>query len=368
MDMNRTHKKSLLSLQSGFSLIEILVGLVIGLLVTLVITQVFATFEGQKRTTSGTADAQTNGSIALFNLQRDMQMAGYGLPLPMADKENSSLKCDPSPEYDPDADPSTDDSIKLFPVEIINGAGKGSDTVIARYSRTALGAVPVKIVANTPLNDIVVDNNLGCNDGDVAIINMGTSCMMTLVATTGVHGYGHSGASGDTTHIGLIPTTPAGSPLSNGAKLTCMGDWQEFRYEVVDNQLLRNGEPIVAEVIAMQAQYGISASADSNQVDEWVNAVSPWNAPTVAQRNRIKAVRIAVVARNGLREKEIVTTSCVTTKGTQNKGPCAWNDADYDAAPEIDLSVVDADWQYYRYRAFETIIPLRNMLWSKEAL
>jgi type IV pilus assembly protein PilW len=368
MVMNRTHKKSLLSLQSGFSLIEILVGLVIGLLVTLVITQVFATFEGQKRTTSGTADAQTNGSIALFNLQRDIQLAGYGLPLPMADPENSSLKCDPSPEYDPDADPATNNSIKLFPVEIVNGAGGASDTVIARYSRRAIGAVPVKIVANTPLNDIVVDNNLGCSDGDVAIINMGASCMMTLVATTGIHGYGHKGSSNDTTHIGLIPATPVGAPLTNGAKLTCMGDWQEFRFEVVDNQLSRNGVPIVTEVVAMQAQYGISANADSNQVDEWVDAVAPWNAPTVAQRNRIKAVRVAVVARNGLREKEIVTSSCTTAKGTQNNGPCAWDDTDYEAAPKIDLSLVDADWQYYRYRAFETITPLRNMLWSKEAL
>lgn len=45
--------------QAGFSLIEVMVGLVVSLLVSLVIMQVFAVFEGQKRSTSGTADAQT---------------------------------------------------------------------------------------------------------------------------------------------------------------------------------------------------------------------------------------------------------------------------------------------------------------------
>ena len=44
--------------QAGFSLVEIMVGLVIGLLATLVILQVFSVYEGQKRTTTGTADAR----------------------------------------------------------------------------------------------------------------------------------------------------------------------------------------------------------------------------------------------------------------------------------------------------------------------
>jgi type IV pilus assembly protein PilW len=62
-----------------------------------------------------------------------------------------------------------------------------------------------------------------------------------------------------------------------------------------------------------------------------------------------------------------VTSVCTTAKGVVNNGPCAWDDADFDAAPMIDLSA-DADWQKYRYRAFETIIPLRNMIWSKDVL
>lgn len=355
--------KNISSRQAGFSLIEILVGLVIGLLATLVIMQVFSVFEGQKRSTSGSADAQTNGSIALMNIQRDLQMAGFGLPLPLADRENTSLKCNLFPDYDPDNNAATNNSTNLFPIVIQDGAANTNDTVIVRYSSTAsMGAVPVK-VSNTAVvtaaPGLAVENNIGCTAGDVVMISNGAICSMaTISIPNGVP---------DPTHIILAADPLIAGALVPGAKLACMGNWQNYRYEVVNNELQLNGSPIVSEVVNLQAQYGVSAAANSNQVNQWVNAVAPWAAPTVADRNRIKAVRIVVVVRNGLREKENVTTPCTTSKGVINNGPCAWDDTDYSAAPMIDLSA-DAAWQKYRYRAFETIIPLRNMLWSREAL
>lgn len=345
--------------QVGFSLVELLVGLIIGLLATLVIMQVFSVFESQKRSTSGNADAQTNGSIALHSIQRDVQMAGFGLPVPIADKENTSLKCDPSPTFDHDADPATP-SLGLFPLVITDGV---SDVVTVRYSRAAsFGAIPVKIIdpANaTAAAGMAIENNLGCQVDDIVLINQGTSCVMTKIANA--HG------DPDFTHVTLAATTPLGAPLSTGSKLTCMGNWQDYRYEVLNNQLMLNGDPVVSEVVNLQAQYGLSATANSGVVTSWVNATGAWAAPTVTERNRIKAIRIVVVARNGLLEKEVVTASCTTVQGTVNNGPCAWDDTDFSAAPLIDLSA-DANWQNYRYKAFETIIPLRNMLWSKDAL
>jgi len=62
----------------GFSLVEIMVGMVIGLLSTIVVMQVYATFEGQKRTTTSGSDAQTNGAVALYTVERDARLAGYG--------------------------------------------------------------------------------------------------------------------------------------------------------------------------------------------------------------------------------------------------------------------------------------------------
>lgn len=365
------------SVQAGFSLVELLVGLIIGLLATLVIMQVFAVFEGQKRSTSGNADAQTNGSIALHNMERDIQMAGYGLPIPMADKDNASLKCNPSPDFDPDNNPGTPNNIGLFPLVITDGTI--SDVVTARYSTTAMGAIPVKIGLAANLADISVENNIGCNDGDVVLIADGTTCMMTAIADDSNDGGKNDGANGtsnDDTHLGLRNGVLGVSPLKSQAKLTCMGKWQEFTYAVVNNQLTLNGTPVVSEVVNMQAQYGISATANSGVVVSWVNAtndVGNWVAPTVDERQLIKAVRIVVVARNGLLEKEVVTAACTTDKGVVNNGPCAWDDTNFNAAPQIDLSknadgTDNPDWQRYRYKAFETIIPLRNMLWAKDAL
>ena len=132
-----------------------------------------------------------------------------------------------------------------------------------------------------------------------------------------------------------------------------------------------NGNAAVDEIVNLQAQYGISASANSNQVNEWVDATGDWKAtaskPTIANRNRIKAVRLVLVARNGLMEKEEVATTCTTAKGIVNTGPCARDDTDVDAAPKIDLSKnpdgsSNPDWKHYRYRVYETIIPLQHAL------
>lgn len=365
--------KVALQRQAGLSLVELMVGLVIGLLATLVIMQVFTTFEGQRRATTGTADAQTNGSVALMNIQRDLQSAGFGLSFPMADKENHLFRCDPIPAaYDPDDDPGTDNNVEFpFPIQIQNGAADSSDILVVRTSTKPIGAVSIRITDASSVNNVSVMRNVGCMLDDIVLLSQGASCALTRVVDPDgtVDDVFHIGLDGD----GLVAGT---SPLVNNARLTCIGKWLpevdrelvESRYEVVGNQLLRNGEPIVDEIVSLQAQYGVAASADSNQVTQWVDAIAPWNAPTVDQRNRIRAVRVAVVARNGKREQEIVTETCTTFQGVVNNGPCAWNDEGYNAAPKIDLSTVDADWEYYRFRSFDTIVPLRNMLWSKEAL
>lgn len=368
MIMNQDYKNISLR-QTGFSLVEILVGLVIGLLATLVIMQVFSVFEGQKRSTSGTADAQTNGSIALLNLQRDVQMAGFGLSLPTASRMNSSLNCNAFPDYDHDGDPATPGT-NLFPIVIQDGAANTSDTIIVRYSSGHFNPVPADppvtgipvlitgAASPTAAPGLTVDNNIGCKAGDIVLIVNGPACGMTRILDPG--------GIPDATHIILAANPPSGGPPAALARLACMGNWQDYRYDVVNNELRRNGDPIATEVVNMQAQYGV-ANAASNQVNQWVNATGAWAAPTVGDRNRIKAVRIVVVVRNGLREKDNVTTTCTTNKGIINNGPCAWDDTDYSPAPMIDLSA-DAEWQKYRYRSFETIIPVRNMLWSREVL
>ncbi|MES1981937.1 MAG: PilW family protein [Pseudomonadota bacterium] len=64
---------------AGFSLVDIMVGMVLSLVGTVIIFQVFAVSEGIKRTTTGGGDAQQNGAMTLFTIERKLKMAGYGL-------------------------------------------------------------------------------------------------------------------------------------------------------------------------------------------------------------------------------------------------------------------------------------------------
>lgn len=343
--------------QNGFSLVELMVGLVVGLLATLVIMQVFSSFEGTKRTTSGNSDAQTNGSIALMNIQRDVQNAGYGLPLPNTDKANNPFNCTMFADYDPPINPITGNdpaATNLFPLVIANGAAvTASDTITVRYSTSAVGGVPSFIVSPTNATiaaGMVLENNIGCSDHDIALLVSGAQCGMTSIVDA-------NGLPNTAKNIRLN-ALPAGI-WGAGAKLTCMGNWQNVTYTVdnVRNELRRNNVPIISDVVNMQAQYGISTTPNSNQVNQWVNATGIYAAPTVIDRNRIKAIRVSVVVRNGLLEKlPAVTTSA----------PIAWVPIGASVAPLINLTNTP-QWNQYRYRVFETIIPLRNMLWNRGA-
>ena len=357
--------------QSGFSLVEILVGLVIGLLATLVIMQVFTVFEGQKRTTSGSADAQTNSSIALYTIENEMKMAGFGL-LPTDD---SPLECT---TLNSNATGITD----ISPVTITDGgaAAGASDTITIRYATSASGGVPSVITAPPAGNDVTVANNEGCHVGDVAMIINGTTCNFTKV--TGPTDIAVPAVASTPPNTSTISVVDPASAIAN-ANISCLGSWVTAVFRVNPNYnptvaansqayLERSGSPSVADIVNIQAQYGISATASSNQVTQWVDATGSWAAPTLPDRNRIKAIRIAVVARNGLLEKQDVTVACSSLTANSPAGLCAWDATSASPivaspAPAIDLSN-DPNWKRYRYRVFESIIPLRNVIWAKSTL
>lgn len=363
---------------SGFSLVEIMVGLVIGLLATMVIMQVFAVFEEQKRTTTGSSDAQTNGSMALYNIKRDVEMAGYGIPV--FSSANSPLKCTALPTFDHDASAATP-AMDIFPVVITDG-GAGSDRVAIRYGRIQSGGIPLRVSVTGAT--AAVTNNMGCQADDWAIISSGSNCAMVKIAPTLTALMSRT----DWTQIPL-----ASSPTVTSGSFACIGKYKkdppyddhssplEYLYWVDNGELVQGGNPATpgsgmpngAGIVSIQAQYGVSTVATNNQITQWVNATGAiWDASGATwatNRNRIKAIRIAIVARSGGMEKTNVTNACSSTTAANPTGLCAW-DATSAAptiaspAPAIDLSA-DPNWQRYRYRVFETIIPLRSMIWSK---
>jgi type IV pilus assembly protein PilW len=343
--MNRYPTNSA-SRQSGFTLIEIMVGLAIGMLATLIILQVISMFEAQKRITTGSSDAQTNGSIALFRIARELNQAGYPL-MPVTD---SPLECTTVTF-------GTTGITSITPITITQGATGTGDTITVRYGNSAMGGIPTTINgmgAPNP-NDATVSNNSGCAIGDIALITNGTTCALTAVTD----------ASAST----VVPATIALSETTNataGANLSCLGNWFEVNYAVNNNNLERDNTPIVAGIVSLQAQYGISDVANSNQVNLWVEP-SDINIANIADRNRVKAIRIAVVARNEKLDALNVSAGCSSLSASAPTGLCAWEGSVSSPAPAIDLSA-STDWQKYRYRVFETIVPVRNVIWAKDTL
>lgn len=365
--------------QSGFTLIELLVGMLIGLLATLAITQFFAAFEQQKRATTGNSDAQTNGSIALYTLQRDLQNAGYGLPV--FGDELSPYNCPTtgadSPTVDHDSNAASAD-VGISPVVITDGGSANgySDSIAIHYGDSMRAGVSVPMEAGTSTNIVRVENNMGCQIGDVALVinqpnpSAPAALKCSMWRVTGI------------SNTAPISVTLSGTTnVATGNELSCMGVWNEVRY-AVDNskQFTRSGAlvagvpstaavPVVPEVVDMQAQYGVSATPDSNQITQWVAATGTWgSAMTATNRNRIKAVRVAIIARNGELENEDITSECSSTTAAAPTGLCAWAGTSTSPAPTIDLSVGDPNWKRYRYRVYESIIPIRNIIWARKGI
>jgi type IV pilus assembly protein PilW len=332
------------SRHAGFTLVEIMVGLAIGLLATLVIIQVISVFEAQKRVTTGAADSQTNGSVALFNIVREMNLAGYPLMAGISAADPKTLE---SPLECTTVTYGATGITSISPVGIVDGV---SDTITIRYGNSFGGGITNKVGSSVfTWSSVPVTNTLGCDNvnGDTALFVNGTTCALTGIPASGVI---------DATTIALEDNSAitAGAAIS-GANFSCLGQWSEVVFAVNNGNLERNGTPIVADIVNLQAQYGLSTSVNSNQISLWVEP-SDININNITDRNRIKAIRIAIVARNAKQEAGNVTTAL-----------SAWTGSASSPAPTIDLSA-DADWQRYRYRVFETIVPLRNVIWSKDSM
>ena len=351
-----SRRKTTHSLQAGFGIPEIMVGLAIGMVTVLVVMQLMTNFEGQKRATTGNADAQVNGTLALDMVRRQIQAAGFGLPVFSGTQQ--PLDCPVTMQFDHDNNPSTP-SFGIDPIVITDGGtGPGaSDTIAITSGDSPLGGAPIKIdsVAGNVVN---VANNLGCNVNDVALVVNGSACAMSRVV-----------AKGAFTQITLQSAAGVASP----ANISCMGNWTQttYRVDATTSTLMETGAsgvavPSVAGIVNIQAQYGLSDDKDKNEITSWVDAGGVVADP-IDFRKRIKAVRIAIVARNGQLEKDNVTAPCSSLTTPSPTGLCAWAGTTANPAPAIDLSN-DPNWRRYRYRVFQSTIPLRNVIWSREVL
>ncbi|MBA3624308.1 MAG: PilW family protein [Methylibium sp.] len=376
--------------QHGFTLIELMVGVVIALLSTLVIAQTLVLSEGQKRSTTNGSDAQVNGALALYTVQREAQMAGYGLGA-----APTSLGCPIRAQFGAMAV----DLDTLVPVTITNGVDGAADTIRLLSSSKINFSVPTQVVVDHPKTaaNFFVNTTLGINEGDLMVVvpeqwDADNWCSVVQVtndaAGGGGGGNGNGGGQGQNQVIHNSGTDgpwnqPGGQTIfpdagyPKGSYLINLGQIIDRTFAVTAGNALQQttfnvtapAAPLVEElfphIVQLQAYYGKDTSAPADGVVDVYDDVTPTTQAGWAQ---VLTVRVAVVARSAQREREIVTTvdpswNVGTAAVVSGAAACAASAA----AACVSIKVgeaADEEWKHYRYKLFDTVIPLRNVLWQ----
>ena len=340
-----------------------MVGVVIGLIAVLIIYQVFAAAEGIKRNTTSVGDAQQNGLLSSFMLGIELANAGNGVASAARDLGVCPGGADFASTWRP------------IPVMIVDGRGANRpDSFMVNYSvsNAAIAPAPFTNVPAAAANeDYKVQSPTGFQAGDLIVAISSAVCVASKVTAV---------SSADGLGIVTISHTNPGSTgtFGSGAVLFDMGpaaSAQKVRYDVSSAGVLRSTallkgdgtpnddtspppNPLASNVVNMKLQYGLDTNNDG--VLEWVSAAtSPWTPPEllsgipannlIAQLKTLRAVRIGIVVQGEQCDRDAPDVSWSLFGGTANGG--------YEGTfPRANGN--------YRYRTYETVIPVRNQLWN----
>jgi len=378
---------------AGFSLIELMVSIVIGLLAVLFATKVMTDSERTKDSSLGGSDAMQNGMMAMFSISADAEQAGFGLNDPLL------AGCDTIFEDSSGyamAEVIRDGAVtKPLAAAVIEHGDGGPDKISFYSGNSGGGTVSVRLVSNyNGGTQVSIDRDpYGFAVGDVIVAapeDGAGQCALAQVSqvdngATKTLSFGGAGYRYNTGQLGR--NFPGSATrvfnLGRGASLS-FHTWQ------VENGVLRlsatnlgkGDEPqaVADNIVSIKAQYGFDKRTGTGfdpeqgmQIGEWSNEMIDADGDGVTggpgDYQRVAAIRLAVVARNRTPERPTaggactVTTEAITVFGTKQPSTV-------DAVPvTLDLAGdgAGADWTCYRYRAFETIVPLRNTGWRPTA-
>jgi type IV pilus assembly protein PilW len=365
--------------QRGVSLIELMVGMAIGLLAILVITQVSLVYEGQKRTTTSGSDAQVNGALALQTLLREIQTSGYGLSSGGINGcvEIRGLR---------NGDAKTRTWI-MAPAVITSPADGSAGSIRILRSNKVTFSLPQRVYQQHRRDEtrfVLDDNtNLGNKVGDLMLavppVGSGSWCSLFSISDIPTKIVGgtaqadryivHTAGTGTGQFWNQdLATSIFPGKLStdisyvDGSFLVNLGSFTDRTYSISDKSVLQiqtfdastgiTADPVelFPNIVNLQAVYGKDTSTPPDNVADVWNATQPV---TADDWSRVIALRIAIVARSAQPEKDDVTPSALTWRP----------DGVTPVSIRVDMNH-SSDWKRYRYKIFETVVPLRNILWQ----
>ncbi len=359
--------------QSGFTLIELMVGAVLGMLTVIVIAQVLAESEGRRRTVATGSDAEVNGSLSLFSLQRDIQVSGYGIA-----SNQAALGCTVQAKYDT----SSAFNFALAPVVITNGTSDAPDSISILFGSSQSSSVPLKVTEDHPQTQdyFIVESGLGVRQGDQLIVvpaTIDSTHQCTLLSATN-----DTTASDTTLGLTRIPHTsaskwnqptifPSDGYVANSYLLN-LGSLTQRTYSISSSYTLQtevrassNGATSTTDlypnVVNLQALYG--KDTDNNGSVDRFDHETP---ATAAEWKQVLSIKLAIVTRSTQYEqKEVTTTDPLWDIGGTITPTGETTETCHGTSTCIALKVSTlSDWKHYRYKVYSTTVPLRNMLWN----
>lgn len=341
---------------AGFSLVEIMVGMVIGMFGIIIMLQVFSLAEGQKRATASGGDAQTSGAIALYGLQRDMRQSGHGITdaklaacnvtlragvtlnlmapvtvnhasIPAGDASTDTLLIVYGNSYGtPQGDGITaQPATTTYTMQTASSFIAGDRIIAAPKTRATPCALSLDTVANTASPNVFPTTGVAAMSGGT-LFNLGQSPKILAYAVR----------SGNLTMCDyMVNDCSAGGSTGNSAI------WI----------------PIANNIVSLRAQYGRDTN---NPMDGVIDTYNQTALALACDTAKVSSIRIALVARAANYEKIAVTAAAPSWEGSTVQVATAPTNP---AAVAIDVSA-NASWQNYRYRVFQSVVPLRNIAWQ----
>lgn len=375
--------------QQGFSLVELMVGLVIGLLMSLVVYNVLNVNEGRKRTTTSLNDVNQAGSYAIYQLDKQIRSAGsgftsggdkvgadytFGCRLDMA---LNGTQLTPAATF-PAPFASVGTAIRVAPVIIYDGAaGAGGDVIITMSGNAGLGEAPTGFTSLATAATLKLVNQAGVRPNDVVLLaDAGVNispCLVQQVASTFTQTAGGSNVSLAGNYYSATVNSRSVNDFTATSQVINLGQSPNLNMFAVgaNNTLMKydlmqvsqtsaigsapNPSVYVDSVYQLHALYGVDTVPASSTLT-WVAPSGAFSAANLltgtlaaaTQMKRIKAIKIGIVMRTPLLERQAVS------------GPTLQLFSDTALPVTVSLNPTT-----FRYRSFEAVIPLRNSLMLK---
>jgi type IV pilus assembly protein PilW len=383
----------------GFSLVELMVSVVVGMLALMFATRLIAGAEQNKQAALGGSDSMQNGMLAMFSISNDAAQSGYGLNDPiivgcdtiMSDVNGYALLTASRAGA----------TVSPLAAAVIESNGADPDRISLYAGSSMAGTGTLRVTANyTAGSELDVDRvPYGFAQNDVILVapeTLGGKCALAQISSdpstlakppapqsvlvAPVAGARFNRASlGATYNAGIARMFNLGPARSLSFHTwSVAGGFLQLRATDLAGASAAPST-VVDNVVSIKAQYGFDQRAgvlfdpqNGMQVTQWspimIDADGDGTVGGAGDYQRITALRIAVVARSKAPDRPAAGAACVSSlqplfAAVEPAGVVQ------PAALTVNVAVAGdpVDWKCYRYRVFETIVPLRNSAWRPTA-